>query len=63
MAIDVCRARRETPGCKNVLHFNDAGAALMPQPILHVTIGHLQWEAQIGGYDAAAQAHEAVEHV
>ena len=34
MAIDVCRARRETPGCQAVLHLNNAGAALMPQPVL-----------------------------
>ena len=63
MAIDVQQARRETPGCGNVLHFNNAGAALMPQPVLHATIGHLQLEALIGGYEAAAQAQDAVEHV
>ena len=63
MAIDVQRARRETPGCGNVLHFNNAGAALMPQAVLHATIGHLQLEALIGGYEAAAQAHEAVDQV
>ena len=62
MPIDLQRARQDTPGCKNVLHFNNAGAALMPIPVLEATIAHLQLEAQIGGYEAAEQAHEAVEH-
>ena len=63
MAIDVCRARRETPGCQAVLHLNNAGAALMPQPVLHAVVGHVQREALLGGYEAAEQAHAAVEHV
>ena len=55
MFIDIQRARQETPGCTNVIHLNNAGSSLMPQPVLDATIGHLQLEAQIGGY-------EAVEH-
>ena len=60
---DLQRARKETPGCQNVLHFNNAGAALMPTPVLEATIGHLQLEAQIGAYGAAEQSYEAIEHV
>src|SRR6266702_5078886 len=63
MNIDLQRARRETPGCENVLHFNNAGASLMPQSVLDATIAHLQLEAQIGGYEAAELSHSAVEHM
>ncbi len=59
--LDVAKARRETPGAKRVLHFNNAGAALMPQPVLDAQQRHLQLEAQIGGYEAAAEAEGALE--
>ncbi|MEE2981583.1 MAG: aminotransferase class V-fold PLP-dependent enzyme [Pseudomonadota bacterium] len=52
MTIDLNRARRETPGCTTVAHFNNAGAGLMPAPVLDATIGHLRLEAEIGGYEA-----------
>jgi cysteine desulfurase/selenocysteine lyase len=62
MPFDLQRARQDTPGCANVLHFNNAGASLMPRPVLDATIGHLQLEASIGGYEAAERAHDAIEH-
>ncbi|GLV59454.1 aminotransferase class V [Dictyobacter sp. S3.2.2.5] len=59
---DVERARLETPGSQHVLHLNNAGSSLMPQPVLEATVAHLQLEAQIGGYEAVERQQEVLEH-
>ena len=56
MSIDIARARAETPGTGNVIHFNNAGAGLMPTRVMDAVIEHLQLEQDFGGYEAAARA-------
>ncbi|MFN8026498.1 MAG: aminotransferase class V-fold PLP-dependent enzyme [Acidimicrobiia bacterium] len=53
MPVDVERERADTPGCRDVVHLNNAGAALPSRPVLDAVIDHLELEARVGGYMAA----------
>lgn len=53
MSIDVRTLREDTPGCAQLIHFNNAGAALAPQPVTEAVFTHLANEQRLGGYEAA----------
>lgn len=63
MALDLDRLRAETPGVRHRAHLDNAGAALMPRPVLDAMTGYLQREAEIGGYEAAAEQAERLDGV
>lgn len=48
------RLRDDTPGAAHRIHLNNAGAALMPGPVLAAVREHLELESEMGGYEAEA---------
>lgn len=58
---DVRRYREETPGAAGRIHFNNAGSALPPAPVVDTVLSYLQEEARTGGYEAAAAAADRVD--
>ncbi len=52
--IQIAQLRAETPGCDHVMHLNNAGAGLMPKPVIEAITSYIQLEGEIGGYEAAA---------
>lgn len=62
-AEEVAAQRSITPGTTNRVHFNHAGSSLPPQPVIDAQNTHLELEASIGGYEAAAEMANAEEAV
>ena len=63
MAIDIGEARRQTPGCGQRVHLNNAGSGLLTHRTLRTVIAHLEREAEIGGYEAQDAAQGEMEAV
>lgn len=61
--MDLDQLRRDTPACADLIHLNNAGASLPPQPVLEAVTAHLHLEARVGGYEAAAAAHDDLERL
>ncbi|MDE1164673.1 MAG: aminotransferase class V-fold PLP-dependent enzyme [Pseudomonas sp.] len=60
---DLTTLRDDTPGTHQVMHFNNAGAALQPSAVLNAVTAHLHNEALWGGYEAAALASAPLDAV
>lgn len=61
MELDVNSLRSDTPGCRNVIHFNNAGASLMPKPVRDAVAGYFDEETLFGGYETARRRKEEIE--
>ncbi|GAB3013526.1 aminotransferase class V-fold PLP-dependent enzyme [Spirosoma pulveris] len=59
--LDLTSWRADTPGVQHVSHFNNAGASLMPQPVIDAIYQHIKLEAEMGGYEAAEVRKEAIQ--
>ncbi|NOR61714.1 MAG: aminotransferase class V-fold PLP-dependent enzyme [Rhodobacteraceae bacterium] len=63
MVIDLSAVQAQTPGLQHGTHLLACGAALMPRVVVDAITDHIQLEAQIGGYEAAAQQSEMLDGV
>jgi selenocysteine lyase/cysteine desulfurase len=61
--LNIEQLRADTPAVTQLIHFNNAGAALMPAPVIETMTRHIQLEASLGGYEAAGHQSAEVDNV
>ncbi|NGP88051.1 aminotransferase class V-fold PLP-dependent enzyme [Fodinibius halophilus] len=61
--MDIQKLRNQTPGTSEVIHFNNAGASLMPSPVSESVISYLREETLRGGYETARKHQEDINRV
>ncbi|MGI5486295.1 aminotransferase class V-fold PLP-dependent enzyme [Microtetraspora malaysiensis] len=59
--IDVERVRDETPGCRDLVHLNNAGCSLPPRDVVDTMTEYLRTEASLGGYEVQRDRSEQIE--
>lgn len=63
MTIDKQAITSDLQADQDSIHFDNAGAALMPRCVLETQIEHLRLEAAVGGYEAARRKDTEIEAV
>ncbi len=63
MTLDIVALRADTPGVNNRIHLNNAGASLMPRPVMEALVEHLNLESNIGGYEAFHEKEAEIERL
>lgn len=53
--IDLDAARADTPGVRETVFLDSAGASLKPRPVVDAVLAHLRREDEVGGYRAAEE--------
>ncbi len=61
--IDIDRIRADTPAASRLTYLHNAGAALMPAPIVAAMKDHIDLESEIGGYAAADRESDRLDAV
>lgn len=61
--IDIDRIRSDTPAASRLVYLHNAGAALMPTPVVAAMKQHIDLESEIGGYAAADRESDRLDAV